>query len=209
LPNEFVLKSVFGAGGSQVLCVKDKKKLNKEEFMRIAKKYSENVYPIPVEYSKEKLLIEELLSDNNNYTSMPDYKFFCSFGKVAFASFETGSGTARAADKKISFYYAESWKKIPLLLRRQSVDFDSRPRQLNKMIELSKILSKNLPLIRVDLYECNNKVYFGELTLYSGHALSIFKPTIWDYKLGKMVGKVVSIEKLNNMIDNNNANVVE
>ena len=40
----------------------------------------------------------------------------------------------------------------------------NRPKNLDKMIEYSRILSKPFPFVRVDFYEVGGKVYFGELT---------------------------------------------
>ena len=185
------------------LCIKDKKQLDKEKFYGVCKEYCDYVISRDKNpYASKLLLIEELLNDNCALTAMPDYKFFCSFGKVFFAYFATGGEDVKADSKRYSFYKIKDWKKMPLIYgRHPPVDFDCRPKSLKKMIEISEKLSYNLPLIRVDLYECNGKVYFGEFTTYSGDATSIFEPTIWDYKLGKIIGKVVSVDKLKNMID--------
>ena len=60
------------------------------------------------------------------------------------------------------------------------------------MLELSKKLSKNIPFVRVDWYEINGKLYFGELTFYPGSGLEEFKPFSWDKKLGNLL----SLEKI-------------
>ncbi len=49
---------------------------------------------------------------------------------------------------------------------------------------LARKLSKDIPFVRVDFYENNGKVYFGELTFYPASGFSKFEPDEWDYKLG-------------------------
>lgn len=55
------------------------------------------------------------------------------------------------------------------------------------MIEIAEKLSKELPHIRVDLYECNGRIYFGELTFYDGSGFEAFDPIDWDYRVGGML----------------------
>ncbi len=55
------------------------------------------------------------------------------------------------------------------------------------MISISEKLSKGLPHVRVDLYECNGQIYFGELTFYDGSGFDKIEPIEWDYKIGKML----------------------
>ena len=65
------------------------------------------------------------------------------------------------------------------------------------MIELATKLSKNIPFVRVDFYEVNNKIYFGELTFFPASGMSEFSPRDWDKKLGKMldISMVIKDEK--------------
>ena len=55
------------------------------------------------------------------------------------------------------------------------------------MKRIAEILSKNLPELRVDLYFCNNKVYFGELTFFDGSGFEKFSPDSIDKELGKLI----------------------
>lgn len=52
------------------------------------------------------------------------------------------------------------------------------------MIELAESLSKDIPFIRVDFYEVNGKIYFGELTFYPASGFDRFTPEHWDYRFG-------------------------
>ena len=55
------------------------------------------------------------------------------------------------------------------------------------MLELSKKLSNNIPFVRVDWYEINGKLYFGELTFYTCSGFIPFETEEWDYKMGEML----------------------
>ena len=55
------------------------------------------------------------------------------------------------------------------------------------MKELAAQLSAGYPQVRVDLYEVNGKVYFGELTFFHWSGMTPFEPKDWDKKLGDML----------------------
>ena len=55
------------------------------------------------------------------------------------------------------------------------------------MKELASRLSKDIPHLRVDFYEMNGKVYFGELTFFHWSGMVPFEPVDWDYKLGDLI----------------------
>ena len=59
-----------------------------------------------------------------------------------------------------------------------------KPINYDKMIQFSEQLSKGIPFVRVDFYEINGQLYFGELTFYPGGGFEEFTPEEWDYKLG-------------------------
>ena len=62
-----------------------------------------------------------------------------------------------------------------------------KPEQFEKMIAIAEKLAKGLPHIRVDLYDCNGKIYFGELTFFDGSGFDKIEPEEWDYKIGNML----------------------
>ena len=55
------------------------------------------------------------------------------------------------------------------------------------MVDLAEKLSSGMPHVRVDLYECMRKVYFGELTFFDGSGFGSFEDIKWDYKLGSWI----------------------
>ena len=56
-----------------------------------------------------------------------------------------------------------------------------------KMKEVAATLSKGIPHVRVDLYEVNGRVYFGEMTFFHFGGIVPFEPEVWDYKFGEMI----------------------
>ena len=116
-------------------------------------------------------------------TELKDYKFFCFNGepKLLFVAKDRPYAT------KFN-YYDMNFKKLPFKQHYENFnDCIEKPKGFDKMVELSKKLSKNIPHVRVDFYDINGKVYFGELTFYHFSGFEKFEPEEWDRKLGDML----------------------
>lgn len=61
----------------------------------------------------------------------------------------------------------------------------AKPEAFKQMKMLAEKLSQNIPHLRVDFYEVNGKVYFGELTFTHWSGFVPFEPKEWDYKFGE------------------------
>lgn len=61
-----------------------------------------------------------------------------------------------------------------------------KPANYEEMKRIAEILSAEFDFVRVDLYEINGKVYFGEMTFTPGCGLCGFRPDAWDYTLGEL-----------------------
>ena len=68
-----------------------------------------------------------------------------------------------------------------------AVNPPSMPKNFKKMKELAKTLSKGMPHVRIDFYEINGKVYFGEITFFHWGGFVKFVPQEWDEKLGDLL----------------------
>lgn len=55
------------------------------------------------------------------------------------------------------------------------------------MIDICRKLSSNIPFVRIDLYNIEGKVYFGEITFFPGGGIGTFTPSIWNRKLGDLI----------------------
>lgn len=184
LPNEFVMKCTHDSGG--VIICKDKASLNiKEAKKKINKSLNTNYYRLgrewPYKNVKPRIIIEELLKDVNN-EDLIDYKFMCFNGRVkcSFVCLNRRSKEGLNVD-----FYDLQWKKMPFERHyANSAITLEKPKNYEKMIELAEKLSKNIPFVRVDFYDINGKIYFGELTFYPGSGFEEFTPDSWDYELG-------------------------
>lgn len=69
-------------------------------------------------------------------------------------------------------------------------DFDKKletPQNFDKMIEIVKRLSENIPFARIDLYNSKGKIYFGEITFFPAGGMGKFVPNEWDMNLGQRI----------------------
>lgn len=111
-----------------------------------------------------------------------DYKFFCFNGKVRFFKVDFGRFTEHRAN-----YYSPDCRLLPYGEVACPPDPDATiqmPSNLDKMIELAEKLSAGIPFLRVDLYNVNGRIYFGELTFYPAGGLSRWTDDKWDREIG-------------------------
>ena len=194
LPNEFVLKVNSGCG--DILICHDKNKL---DINKINRKYSallKDTFGITTGQSQYKdippcIIVEELLDANlqaSPSSSLIDYKIWCFNGKPAYIFVYND----RAGGNANCMVYDLAWNPIPDVLRISNhfkiiTDSIPKPVRLNEMIKYAEILSEGHPEMRVDLYEVNGKVYFGELTLTAACGfMNHFTPEFME-KLGQMI----------------------
>lgn len=198
LPNQFVAKLNDGWGADNVLVVKDKNKINSDRFKAVLSSwlypwnnyYYQNMCIIDEKMEKPTIVIEEYV-EQKDVESLDDFKFYCCNGEPRFALVVADRGT----DHQSRSFVDMEWNVLPFTRRGKIASLNpKKPNNLSKMIELSRILSKGFPLVRVDFYEVDNKVYVGELTFTPGMFLR-FKPKEWDFKLGEFLDLSSYMEK--------------
>lgn len=187
LPDKFVLKVNWSSGFN--IIVKDKatadEKDIKEKLKRWMQPYSNSYYSYfnwgyknmkPVCYAEE--YIEQL--DGQLY----DYKFLYSNGKLIYLLIVTD----RLSDNTIAkTYFDENYNIIPIQSGHRANSNPELPKNLNKMLEVSKILADDFPLCRVDFYEMGDEIKIGEMTFYCAGGKLPITPVEWDYKLGDKI----------------------
>lgn len=186
LPNQFVIKCTHDSGS--ILICKDKKKLDEEKSLKKLSRGLEQSYiPITREYPYEnvprRLIAEPYLIDESGY-ELKDYKFFCFDGepKFLFVATDRSSGQTKFD------YYDTEWNWLPIINGHPNNPKKTpKPQNLNEMLDIARKLSKGHRHIRVDLYNVNNKIYFGELTFFHFCGTEPFEPEEWDYKFGKLL----------------------
>lgn len=187
LPKQFVIKCNHDSGGL-VIC-KDKKKFDYEMAKKkINKSLKSNYYyhgrEWPYKNVNPKIIIEKYMEDNKVH-ELIDYKVMCFDGvpKMIFTCSERFSSDGL----KVTFFDL-NWQKLPFERHyKSSINKVEKPKNYDKMLELSRKLSIDIPFVRVDWYEINGKLYFGELTFYPGSGVEEFSPQEWDLKIGNML----------------------
>lgn len=187
LPNKFVMKTTNGGGGLNVFVCKDKEKFDYDEKKKlIYKSLKTKTYSSgrewPYDKIKPRIIIEKFIEHNANERSLMDYKFYCFNGKPEFLLLING----REDVKKKSLYDMDF-----NCLEYKYADYDrienlTKPENFDEMIKIATKLSEDFPFVRVDLYNSNGKIIFGELTFYpaSGY-LEKINPKGFDDMLGK------------------------
>ena len=127
-------------------------------------------------------LITELKPEHDE---LKDYKFFCFNGKVKFFKVDFGRFVEHHAN-----YYSPEGELLEF--GEQGLEPDPNypielPNNLRDMISLAEKLSADEPFLRVDFYNVNGKIFFGELTLYPASGFGSFTPNIWNLRIGDMI----------------------
>ena len=171
-----------------LVIVKDKNLMDKEAAKKkLDDALQQNFYYIgrewPYKNVKPRIIAEQYVEDHID-GELRDYKFFCFDGepKAMFIASERGTGKTKFDYYDLNFDHLDITQKYPNAEtpRRKPVNFD-------KMIGLSSKLSKGYPHIRVDFYEVDGKVYFGELTFYHFSGFMPFTPSKWDKIFGDWI----------------------
>ncbi|WP_419893012.1 ATP-grasp fold amidoligase family protein [Oceanobacillus kimchii] len=186
LPNKFVLKTSNGSR-TNIIC-EDKSKLNIENTKKLIKDWLINRTTKagrewPYYNIKPVIICEELLKKDKN-NDLVDYKFICFNGKVEYVFINA----ERYSDNVLRFgIYNKDFEQLPYTRKglRNTDNIINKPRKYERMITIAERLSENFPHVRVDLYNVDGNIYFGELTFFHGSGYVEFEPDEFDFILGK------------------------
>lgn len=186
LPKQYVIKDTLGGGGNAVIIVRDSAAIEQSAVRKQMEEWTKEEAHTPSGgrewpyYSgkNHRIVIENYLQEPNG--DLRDYKFLCFDGKVKYIVFDCG----RFTDHKRNFY-DKDWNFI-----RVDSDHDCfndsipKPENLEEMKRIAEILSEDFPHVRVDLYNVNGKIYFGELTFFPWSGYVQYSPDSFDFNLG-------------------------
>lgn len=189
LPASFVLKTTNGGGGEDVILVRDKSKINRDQTVHfLSKKLYKEVNAgrewAYIGIEKPRIIAEELLVNKTTPNAgIDDYKILCFNGSPQIIIVDHN----RYINHKRNFY-SVNWERIDVTSDHDQFDEDfPAPKNLDQMLAIAKILSSDFPFVRVDLYNVDGKIYFGELTFYPWAGYVQFKPDKFDFTLGNMM----------------------
>lgn len=187
LPEKFVLKCNNDSGGI-VICKnkKDFDEVKAKSFLKERLKNNGYWYGREWPYKNVKpCIIAEKYMEDSISKDLKDYKFFCFNGSMEFFDIDIDRFIEHRSN-----YYDRNGNFLPFGKKYCPPDYTKKiemPKNLGKMIELAETISHNTVLSRIDFYEIDGQVYFGEITFYPGSGFSPFTDEKWDYKLGDMI----------------------
>lgn len=185
LPNQFVLKTNHDSGNNGVFIVKDKSQINKSQIIRrinksLKRDTSKAGREWPYRDVKRCVFAEQYLEDATG--ELRDYKFFCFDGEVKYLFI----ATERQSGGEVKFdYFDAEFNHLDIVQRHpMSGKKIEKPAMFEQMKQLAAKLSEGLPEVRVDLYEVDGRIYFGEYTFFHHGGIAPFHPDKWDYIWG-------------------------
>ena len=188
LPNQFVIKCTHDSGGL-VIC-RDKHTFNVEKAKKkIDSCLKHNFYygqrEWPYKNIKPRIIAEEYKEDPYDL-ELRDYKFFCFNGecKALFIATDRSSNTC---ETKFDFFDSD-FNHLPFTNGHPNASTPPhKPLCFEEMKALARALSEGIPQVRVDFYEVEGRVYFGEMTFFHWSGLTPFEPYEWDKLFGSWV----------------------
>lgn len=189
LPDAFVIKCTHDSGSVEI-CT-DKNIWDKEKaFANLNKSLKRNYYKAYREWPyinvKPRLIIEEYMHDEES-DDLKDYKIMCFNGKVKII--EVHENRFNNDKEHTQTFYTEKWEKLEISQPFSYPTKEDRPKpaQLDKMIELSELIAKDMIHARIDWYVVNGKILFGEITFYDGSGFEPFTKIEYDKYLGDLI----------------------
>lgn len=194
LPNQFVLKTTHGGGSCGVVICKDKMTFDKDfALAKLKDSLASDIYKglreWPYKNVPKRIIAEKYMSSEYTMKSsddLVDYKFFCFNGEPVYCQVIRDRNTKETID-----FYDMNWKHMPFVglnpVVQNGLNPVVRPKKLDEMQKICRKLSVGKPFLRVDLYDINGKIYFGEMTFFPASGIGNFNPSEWQIKLGDLI----------------------
>lgn len=181
LPRKVVLKCNHDQGSVHV--IEDIRTIDTAKLVDEYKsKLKRSPYPGTREFAyksiKPYVFAEEYLGK-----SIVDYKFYCFNGEPKFLY--CGQGLTVDHSLKIDFFDM-NWNLMPFYRTDyKRLGLIDKPKRFEEMIQIAEVLSKDIPFVRIDLFEVNDRVYFSEFTVCPASGLMPFVPPQYDTIVGE------------------------
>lgn len=190
LPNQFVLKDTLGGGGNSVIIVKDKASTDLEAIRTqmqqwvCKRRVRGGGREWPYYSGKEhRIIVERYIESDENNGGLIDYKFFCFNGKCEFIYV---MGDRRVGQSVKVSIFDRNFKKLSVMRVGDEEYLSAKePENFRYMVEVAEKLASKFPHVRVDMYNAEGKVIFGELTFYNASGYMKYDPDEFDFTFGK------------------------
>lgn len=188
LPDRFVLKCNHDS--SSVIICRDKARFDKDAARKALSKCLKNDFfyvgrEYPYKDVKRKILAEAYMEDEELH-ELRDYKFF-TFGGIP-KIVHVVSNRQKVNEETYGDFFDMDYQHLNLHMGHDfAPNLPEKPRNFEKMKEFAKILSAGTRHLRVDFYEVNGKLYFGELTFYQDSGWKKIEPAEWDETIGSWI----------------------
>lgn len=192
LPEKFVIKTTDGGGGNNVVICTDKSTLDIPQLRRKLNGWL-NVKDINPgrEWAytlihKSRIIIEHYIEKSNSEegrSGIEDFKILCFGGEPRYVIVDVD----RYVHHRRNIYDVE-WNNLHVGTDCPQFDEDyPRPSNLAEMLAVARRLSEDVPFVRVDLYNVDGKIFFGEMTFYPWSGYVAFNPDSFDEELGALM----------------------
>ena len=190
LPNSFVAKDTLGGGGNSVIIVQDKSAVDVAEIKKQMQEWVDE--PINKKHPgrewvydgrKHRIIVEKYIESNPDEGGLIEYKFFGFNGKVEYLYVIADRELGRKA--RLSIYDA-SFKKVHASLVEKELVLRNivKPHNYNELVKTAEMLSMPFPEARIDFYNVENSIVFGEITFFDASGYESFEPDEFDYVMG-------------------------
>lgn len=188
LPDRFVLKCTHDS--HSVVIVDNKNQINKKEVTEFLNGcLKKNLYWLmrewPYKNVKPRIIAEKYIS-NSDGTPMADYKFYCYGGKPQYFMYSVGEADHNVKNHKFNM----KLESIDYLFKEKAaIEFKDicLPDNINQMINIVTALCKNMPHVRIDLFNVDGHIYFGEFTFFSGGGFIHMKSDEYSAQLANLI----------------------
>ncbi|MBO7119856.1 MAG: hypothetical protein J6W03_06020 [Bacteroidaceae bacterium] len=190
LPEKFVLKCNHGSR-MNLIC-EDKKTFDTRAAIKQLNKWMKFQYGRGVEWQykdiERRILVEKYLESVDG--KMTEYQIFCFNGKPMFFLVRNDLRKSKIDKENVEFAvsYTIDWKRVYMRKDEEQFDFElPKPHNYQKMIDYATRLAQDFPQVRVDYYEIDDKLVFGELTFTSHGAIQSNYKDEYVQSLGELL----------------------
>lgn len=191
LPNRFVLKTTHGGGSKGVVICRDKNMLDtRDASNKLNRNLKSDGYhrwrEWPYKNVPRKIIAEQYIDPSPDRNDLTDYKWFCFNGEPKYCQVIQNRSTMETIDFFDAMWNHQEFVGLNPRAKQASIE-PLPPHMLEIQKTIARKLSKGIPFVRVDLYETDEHVYFGEMTFFPMSGMGRFRPEKYNNLLGDML----------------------